>query len=133
MYSTLEREAKEARLPFRWPPRIPNSRKALAVAEWVRRQHPGAFLQVHRELFEAHFVLAEDLEDPVVLDLHASSSGVDLSALHAALEDGSADRFVTEAEMIGRKRGVQGTPAWFLNRHLLTGLRPAADFERLAS
>ena len=38
----------------------------------------------------------------------------------------------TEAEMIGRKYGVQGTPAWLSGQRLITGLRPAAEFERLA-
>jgi protein-disulfide isomerase len=39
---------------------------------------------------------------------------------------------VTEAEMIGRKYGVQGTPAWLLDQRLITGLRPVAELERLA-
>ena len=131
-YSTLEREAQEAGLLLRWPSRLPNSRRALAAAEWVRRQQPSAFPQIYRELFEAHFVLGEDLEDPGVINLHAGRSGVDLPALNSALDDGSAERFVTETEMIGRKHGVQGTPSWFLNRRLIGGLRPAAEFERLA-
>jgi hypothetical protein len=39
---------------------------------------------------------------------------------------------VTEAEMIGREYGVQGTPAWLLDKRLITGLRSAAELERLA-
>jgi ubiquinone biosynthesis protein len=34
-------------------------------------------------------------------------------------------------ETIARKYGVQGTPAWLLAQRLITGLRPAAEFERL--
>jgi protein-disulfide isomerase len=34
--------------------------------------------------------------------------------------------------MIGRKYGVHGTPAWLLGERLIAGLRPAAEFERLA-
>jgi predicted DsbA family dithiol-disulfide isomerase len=91
-----------------------------------------AFSQLHSELFEAHFVLGEDLEDIAVIDRHARSSDIDLIALHAALENGSATNFVIETEMIGRKYGVQGTPAWLLGQRLITGLRPTAEFERLA-
>jgi predicted DsbA family dithiol-disulfide isomerase len=132
MYATLEREAKEAGLRLHWPARLPNTRQALAAAEWVRRNQPRSFPQLHRELFEAHFVLGEDLEDIAVIDRHARSSEVDVTALHAALEDGSAANFVTETEMIGRKYGVQGTPAWLLDQRLITGLRPTTEFERLA-
>jgi hypothetical protein len=37
-----------------------------------------------------------------------------------------------EAEMIGRKYGVAATPAWLVRQQLISGLRPAADFEWLA-
>jgi len=132
IYAMLEREAEEAGLPLNWPARLPNTRRALAAAEWTRRHHPRASPQFHKGLFDAHFVLGEDLEDPAVIDRHASESGIEVAALHAALADDSAAAAVTEAEMIGRKYGVQGTPAWLVGERLIAGLRPAAEFERLA-
>jgi predicted DsbA family dithiol-disulfide isomerase len=132
MYAMLEREAQEAGLLLKWPSHLPNTLRALAAAEWARQHHPRAFPQLHRELFEAHFVLGEDLEDPAVIDRHAGGAGIDLAALHAALADGSATAYVIDAEMIGRKYGVQGTPAWLLGERLIAGLRPAAEFERLS-
>ena len=132
MYEMLEQEAKEAGLPLRWPRHLPNTRRALAAAEWARQHQPDAFSQLHRRLFEAHFVKGQDLEDPLVIDRHAGESGINLAALHAAFADGSAEENVTEAEMTGRKHGVQGTPAWLLGHRLVAGLRPAAEFERLA-
>ena len=132
MYAMLEREAREAGLPLHWPAHLPNTRRALAAAEWVRRNRPGAFPQLHRGLFEAHFALGEDLEDPAVIDRHAAASGVDLAALHAALADGSAEAGVAEAEVLGRRYGVRGTPAWLVDQQLITGLRSAAEFERIA-
>src|SRR5262249_38439315 len=91
MYSMLEREAKEAGLPLHWPPRLPETRRALAVAEWARRHEARAFPQLHKELFDAHFVLGEDLGDAVVIDRHAEACGINLVTLHAALIDGSAE------------------------------------------
>jgi predicted DsbA family dithiol-disulfide isomerase len=133
MYVALEREAGAAALPLHWPSRLPNTRQALAAAEWVRRHEPGAFPKLHRDLFEAHFALGENLEDRAVIDRHASESGVDIGRLHTALADGSAVAAVTEAELIGRKHGVRGTPAWRLGERLIEGLLPAAEFERLAA
>jgi predicted DsbA family dithiol-disulfide isomerase len=131
MYSMLEREAREAGLSLRWPPRIPNTRQALAAAEWARRYQPREFPELHRSLFYAHFALGEDLGDQAVIDRHAVASGINLADLHAALSDGSASGFVTEAEKIGRQYGVHGTPAWLLNQRLFSGLVSAEDFERL--
>jgi predicted DsbA family dithiol-disulfide isomerase len=59
--------------------------------------------------------------------------GIDLRALHAAIADGSAEAAVEEAETTGRQFGVRGTPAWLVDGRLITGLLPAADFERLAA
>jgi predicted DsbA family dithiol-disulfide isomerase len=131
MYAMLEREAAEAGLPLSWPPRIPNSRVALAAAEWARRFQPAAFPQLHRELFAAHFALREDLGDRAVIDRHASDAGIDLATLHAVLADGSAMAAVAEAEMLGRERGVRGTPAWLSGGRMIVGLRAPAEFENL--
>ncbi len=46
MYASLERDAKEAGLPLHWPARLPNTRHALAAAEWVRRNRPKQFSTV---------------------------------------------------------------------------------------
>jgi predicted DsbA family dithiol-disulfide isomerase len=132
MYAILEREAAEAGLPLKWPQHLPNTRRALAASESARQDQPLAFPRFHRELFEAHFALGENLEDPAVIDAHASASGVDLGAMHTALADGSAEAALAEAESSGREHGVQGTPAWLFGRQLIVGLRPAGEFERLA-
>jgi len=39
---------------------------------------------------------------------------------------------VKEAEAIGRRYGVRGTPAWFIGNRLVSGLVPAQEFEHLA-
>jgi predicted DsbA family dithiol-disulfide isomerase len=131
MYEFLEQEAREAGLPLRWPRRLPNTRQALAAAEWVRQNRPSAFPQLRKGLFEAHFVLGEDLGNLDVIDEHASRSGVDLPALHSALADDSAVAAVAEAEMAARKVGVEGTPAWLFGEQLVSGLLPATQFARL--
>jgi predicted DsbA family dithiol-disulfide isomerase len=131
MYNNLEREAKEAGLALNWPTRLPDTRRALAAAEWARQHQHDLFAQFHKDLFAAHFVLGEDLGSPAVVDRHAIDLGIDLEALHFALADGSALTAVTEAETLGRRYGVEGTPAWLLAQRLISGLLPASDFERL--
>jgi predicted DsbA family dithiol-disulfide isomerase len=131
MYTVLESEAKEVGLPLHWPGHLPNTRLGLAAAEWVRRNQPRESPEFHKQLFEAHFALGQDLEDPAVLNEHAVASGVDIAALRTALSDGTATELVAEAEKLGRQNGVHGTPAWLLNEQLITGLRSAAEFEWL--
>ena len=120
VYTTLEREAKAAGLPLRWPDRIPNTRRALAAAEWVRRNRPESFAQVHRDLFAAHFALGEDIGDPAVIERIAQTGG--------ELDEEA----VAESEALGRGRGMKSTPAWLISGQMITAFRPASDFERLA-
>jgi predicted DsbA family dithiol-disulfide isomerase len=132
MYPMLEREAEAAGLTLRWPARIPNSRSALAAAEWVRVNAPDAFIEVQHSVFRAHFVLGEDIDNQAVIDRHATNAGVELGALHTALADGSAYAGVDQAETAAGQRGIDGTPAWLLGGRLVVGLRPESEFQRLA-
>jgi predicted DsbA family dithiol-disulfide isomerase len=132
MYTMIEHEAEDVGLPLRWPPRLPNTRLALSAAEWVRQNQPHAFPKLRGALFKAHFALGEDLENQVVIDREALAAGIDLAPLHTALADGTAGRLLTEAEDLGRRHGVQGTPAWLIHQLLITGLRSVHEFEYLA-
>ena len=103
MYSAIEREAREAGLALRWPARLPNTRMALAMAEWVRRHQPLAFPRLFQDQFEAHFVSGEDLGDAAVLERHARDAGVDVALLRAALADGGVAAAARDAEATARE------------------------------
>jgi predicted DsbA family dithiol-disulfide isomerase len=133
MYERIEEEARAAGLPLVWPDRLPDTRMALAAAEWVRQHAPRSFPAFEKGLFAAHFALGENLGDRDVIDRHAVEAGVvDVAALHAALESGVAYGLVDRAEVMGRRVGVQGTPAWLIRGRLIPGLYPREQFEQLA-
>ncbi|GAA4557747.1 DsbA family oxidoreductase [Planotetraspora kaengkrachanensis] len=132
MYRGLEREAADAGLPLNWPARLPDTRTALAAAEWVRLRSPDVSGDFNRGLFAAHFVLGEDLGDIDVIEWHANEVGVDLDALRAALADGTASALLAEAESAGARFGVQATPSWLIAGELISGLLPQSEFGRLA-
>lgn len=130
LVARIEAEAKVADLPLSWPARLPNTRAALAAAEWVRRHAPpGSFPRFQKALFAAHFALGQDLGDRDVIDRLAAAAGVDIAAMHAALADRSAYALVDQSEALGRSLGVQGTPAWLVAGHLIPGLYPPEQFE----
>ncbi len=132
MYERIEEEARAAGLPLVWPDRLPDTRMALAAAEWTRQHAPHAFPALEKGLFAAHFALRENLGDRDVIDRHAIEAGVDVAAMHGALESGAAYGLVDRAEAMGRSVGVQGTPAWLVGGRLVPGLYPREQFERLA-
>ncbi|HTH98559.1 MAG TPA: DsbA family protein [Stellaceae bacterium] len=132
-YAHLEQEAAAAGLPLNWPDRLPNSRLALAAAEWVRRHQSPLFHAVQTALFAAHFRDRQDIGDPALIEGLASAQGVDRAGLKAALEDGAAYAAVAAGETLGRRYGVQGTPAWLIAGKLVPGLFPQEDFRRIVA
>jgi predicted DsbA family dithiol-disulfide isomerase len=108
----LEQEAHKCGLELRWPTRLPNSRPALAAVEWVREHEPAAFTTFQSALFQAHFVLGDDIELRSVIESHAAASGVYVPILRAALADGSADSAVVRAHRSALSLGMRWTPAW---------------------
>ena len=132
MYERLESEARAAGLPLVWPGRLPNTRMALAAAEWTRRHAIRSFPTFQKALFAAHFAFGEDLGDPRIVDRHANEAGVDVEAMHASLESGAAYDLVEQSESLGRKLGVHGTPHGSSRASLSRDCIPREQFEQLA-
>ena len=132
MYDRLEREAYDAGLPLRWPSRLPNSRYALAVAEWVRRHHSEGFTTLYHQLFLSHYSLGEDISDTTLVNSYAEQAGADLDLLQSAISDGSADAAVAESEAAAHRVGIAGTPGWLIENHVVFGLHDKGLFRQVA-
>jgi predicted DsbA family dithiol-disulfide isomerase len=130
MYERIEAECEQAGLPFRRPALVPNTRRALETAEWVRRYQPEAFDALDRSLFHAHFVDNRPLDDPGVLDELVAAAGADAGAAREAVEAGAIDGALRESMDAAIEANVTGTPAWLLDGRLLVpGAQPRDLFE----
>ena len=101
---------------------IPNTRKALAVAEFARdrdRLHP-----LRRAVMEAYWRSGRDIEDDAVLSDCAREAGLDPAEALAAIGDpvyrGRVDAMGEEA----RRVGVTGIPTFIMGRHGVVGCQP---------
>jgi predicted DsbA family dithiol-disulfide isomerase len=130
MYARIEAEAEAAGLPFSRPARVPNTRRALKTAEWVRRNTPGSFAALDRTLFETHFVENRPLDDPDVLDELVNAAGADAGAARSAVEAGAVDEAMRDSMDAAMDANVTGTPTWLLDGKLMIpGVQPRELFE----
>jgi len=113
--------------PREW---IPNTRKALAVAELARdrgRLHP-----LRRAVMEAYWRGGRDIEDDAVLADCAREAGLDPAVAVAAIGDpvyrGRVDAMGEEA----RRVGVTGIPTFVMGRHGVVGCQPYETLAALA-
>jgi predicted DsbA family dithiol-disulfide isomerase len=130
MYARIEEECEKAGLPFRRPANVPNTRRALETAEWVRRHEPAAFDALERTMFETHFVDNRPLDDPDVLAELVTAAGADAGAARDAVEHGAMHEALRESMDAAMDANVTGTPAWLLDgRLLIPGAQPRDLFE----
>lgn len=129
-FARIEVACAEADLPFLAPTRLPNSRRALETAEWVRQHHAEAFGAVHRGLFAAHFALGQALDDAAVLDAIVAGAGAPADAVRDAVERGDASPLVDAAMAEARGAGITSTPTWLLGSLAIPGALDPSTMER---
>lgn len=117
-FDRLEDACDEADMPFRRPTRMPNTRRALETAEWVRQHQPDAFAEVHRGLFHAHFVTGDPIDDPGVVDDIVAAAGGDATAAHDAVATGQAAPLVDKSMADAKAAGITSTPTWLVGGRL---------------
>lgn len=110
--------------------RIPNTRKALAIAEFARdrgRLHP-----LRHAVMEAYWRAGRDIEDDAVLSDCAREAGLDPAAALAAVGDpiyrGRVDAMGAEAQRVG----VTGIPTFVMGSHGVVGCQPYEVIAALA-
>ena len=130
-YTRIAGECEAVGLPFTAPKRLPNTRRVLETAEWVRIHQPEVFEALHETLFRAHFVDGRDLGDADEIDALVSAVDADAAAARAAVDEGVMGPVVDTSMQQAIELGVTGTPAWLIGDFLVPGVQPRRFFERV--
>jgi len=123
----LFRALDEAGLPYRRDlDFVPNSRKALMLAEYAREEdrHDA----IHPRLFDAYWHRGLDLGDDDVLVAEAVAVGLDEHEARAALTDERWREEVQSDTDRALRLGIGGVPGWLIDMKLLI---PGAQPEHL--
>jgi predicted DsbA family dithiol-disulfide isomerase len=115
---------------MRVPERIPNTRRALALAEWARAQ--GRLDAMRTALMRAHWEREDDLEDEGVLAACAAEAGLDAGAARAALADPEWPARVDAASAEAAREGVTGIPTFIVGERRVVGCQPYAELAAAA-
>ena len=107
------------------PPRKPNTRKALALAEWARDR--GKLHEVRTALMDAYWRSGLDIEDDAVLAGIAEGVGFDGLGGAAAVRESRAPEILARVAAMGRDAaaaGVTGIPTFDIGRERVVGAQP---------
>jgi protein-disulfide isomerase len=99
---------------------------AVAGVLVYRRRGGAAFWRFHDATFDA----SENGLDHGIIEALARREGVDPRALRSALATGADGRIALDIRA-GDAAGVEGTPAFFVNDRMVTGVLPYPEFRAL--
>ncbi len=122
----MQKYAGKVRVVFRHFPLSFHEKAAKAAEVAACAEEQGKFWEFHKALFANQQKLSpEDLKE------HAKTLGLDSTKFDACL-DGNKMKAKVDSDMeAGRKVGVNGTPAFFINGVMLSGAQPASEFEKI--
>ncbi len=95
------------------PGHMPNTRRALAAAEYARDR--GRLTPFRHAAMDAHWREGRDLEDPGVIASVASAAGLDGLAAAAAMDDPEYLARVDAMRAEATQPGVTGIPTFFFS------------------
>ncbi len=126
MEQVMQAYAGKLRLVFRQFPLDfhPHAQKAAEASLCANEQ--GKFWEYHDVLFKNR----EKLE-PASLKEYAGSLGLDAAKFGQCVESSKFANQVKEDMEAGRKVGVSGTPAFFINGIVLSGAQPFEEFKKV--
>jgi predicted DsbA family dithiol-disulfide isomerase len=113
-------------VPMGDPPRLPNTRKALAVAEWARDQ--GRLWEFRDAAMDSHWLHGGDLGDDATLAKLAESVGLNGEEATRAGHERTYLERVRANRVLGERRGVQGVPTSFVGERVVVGCAPYEEF-----
>jgi len=112
------------------PPHKPNTRKALALAEWARDR--GKLHEVRTALMDAYWRSGLDIEDDAVLARVAEDVGFPGLGGLAAIRESRQPEILARVAAMGREAaaaGVTGIPTFDIGTERVVGAQP---YEALA-
>jgi predicted DsbA family dithiol-disulfide isomerase len=116
------------------PEVIPNTRDALELGEWARTFGGDVHLRMHDRLMDAYWVEGQDLTQWDILAACVVDVGLDPLVAHDAVMSREFAPVVDGWTQWARRNGVNGVPAFILDRRLLiSGAVPHEYLERAVS
>lgn len=115
---------------FRTRDRIPNTRRALALAEVARDE--GKLDAYRKRAMDAHWRDGMDLESDADLRTIARDAGLSDDAVDRSVNDPQYLERIDDVREEANAIGVEGIPTFIIGRHGLSGCQPYSVFEKFA-
>jgi predicted DsbA family dithiol-disulfide isomerase len=105
------------------PERVPNTRRALELAEWARAR--GSYDDLHERIMDAYWSEGRDITGWDVLAPIVAEAGLDADEARAEVDAGAFRAPVDASTRVAQEHGIAAVPAFVLDgRLLVSGAQP---------
>ena len=121
---SVRRMNEEAGLVYNpHPERVPNTRRALELAEWARAR--GSYDELHERIMDAYWREGRDITGWDVLAPIVAGAGLDADEARAEVDAGAFRAPVDASTRVAQEHGIAAVPAFVLDgRLLVSGAQP---------
>lgn len=120
----LERIAEKEGFPYVQPRLLPNTHRAIVLAEIARDRGHAVHRLVHREIFAAYFAQGLDIDAEETLLEIGAEAGITEQEVRDAWDQGVYDERIHQFRHFALELGLDATPAALICNELLIGSRP---------
>jgi protein-disulfide isomerase len=121
-----EKYGEQVRVVFRHQPLPFHQHARLAAAAAMAAHEQGRFWEFHDALFAQQQAL-----DRGSLEALAGKLGLDVHRFRQALDSGAYDNYLDAEGVEAQRRGIAGTPTFFINGTPVVGAQPLEAFVKV--
>ena len=129
MKENIKKLADDVGVSFKLTDKLPNSRMALYLSEFARKN--GKFAEFHKLVFDAYWKDGRDIGDQDLLLSLAESLGFNRNEILEYFESEEPFNELRKSLKGLRKYGINGVPTFIIGDRVVVGAQPYEVFEKV--
>ena len=127
--TNVKRLADEDGITLKFSDKLPNSRLALYISEFMRKK--GKFDEFHELVFDKYWKEGEDIGDLSLLLELSESIGLNKNEILNFIKSDEPINMLRKTQLELRRYGINGVPTFIIGDRIIVGVQPYAVFKKV--
>ena len=127
--TNVKRLADEDGITLKFSDKLPNSRLALYISEFMRKK--GKFDEFHELVFDKYWKEGEDIGDLSLLLELSESIGLNRNEILNFIKSDEPLNMLRKTQLELRRYGINGVPTFIIGDRIIVGVQPYEVFKKV--
>ncbi len=127
--TNVKRLADEDGITLKFSDKLPNSRLALYISEFIRKK--GKFDEFHELVFDKYWKEGEDIGDLSLLLELSESIGLNRNEILNFIKSDEPLNMLRKTQLELRRYGINGVPTFIISDRIIVGVQPYEVFKKV--